>query len=135
MRGLRVRASDTGTGFAQPTGAGQGENSGHEQASDRIQVPERIQADAPELARRRIAAAPCDPAVRRLVHGDCEEESDDLHHDVEEVRLSHQRAPGPARVDDVVTSPVISSLSAQSRRAAASSRAAALGWTSRQLAK
>ena len=54
-----------------------------EQAADRIEVLERVHRDAPEVARRVVAALHRHVAVGRLVERDGEQEDDDLDDDFE----------------------------------------------------
>ncbi len=65
-------------GPAEDGCASQEEQEREQQAADGIDVPQRVERDTPELGGRVIAAEGGDPRVRRLVHGDRQQQDQNL---------------------------------------------------------
>ena len=77
-RGLRSTLVATGTGFAQPnSGRADGQqDAGHQHRADRIDVPQRIQTQAPEHLGGAVAEVSGHPAVRHFMQGDRKQHRD-----------------------------------------------------------
>ena len=83
----RAGRTFTGTGFAQPISGTPliSATSGNSDRADRIGVHERVERDAAEQPRRRIAEPIGRPRVRRLVHRQRKQQNDERDEDLREV--------------------------------------------------
>ena len=90
----------TGTGFAQPiSGTPLDQRDQRKQhRADRIGVDERVERDAAEQPRRRIAEAIGRPRVRHFVHGQREQQDDERDEDLREVDSPGKDVTGYGRL-------------------------------------
>ena len=102
------RIDRSGLGPADHRGVKEHGNRGQQQRSNRINVLDGIERNAPQHARGRIAAQVGHPGVRRFVDADREQKRDQLEHDVN-VLQGHARLVSILTREAVIPRAVLSS--------------------------